>query len=319
MVVRLRRLVALCAVLGALTACGGGDDSGGEDSGGGATTSTIPLPDAWDPDGVEVAEGLAGKVEAADLGCGDFAPLDIVQYAGGAQRGGFALPDAVGNCQIVPLEPGVEGEDAEFSVFADADAAQQWMEKRLGYLCEEGRQANVGLPGYPMVVGDRWTVQPDTETAGRRLAPVLGGEFRYQQCEDRGGWDDESADRLESIAASLVSGGVGCGDFLVQDKDYIAGQFASLGLPVPGAVGDCTVGSGKLELLASLTGEDLTATLELREVTDCTAQRVSGADLPAYVVGDLWAGRAPGVRTARQVAAATGAELRLVDCAEIGA
>ena len=304
-----------------LASCGSGDDSGGrgDDSGSaGPTTSTIAVPDEWDMQALAVAEGLAASVQDADLGGDDFAALDPSFYAKGAQRGGFAMPQAVGNCTLIPLEAGVEGEDVEVSVFADETARDEWSEARLGYLCEQGSKSAIELPGYPMVLGDRWAAQPDSEPVGRRLAPLLGGDFQYQRCLDRGGWDDASADRIEGVAADVAEAGAGCDDFFVQDKDFVAGQFADLGLPIPGAVGDCTIDGETFEMLASLTAEDLEATLLARKATDCATQRVSGNPLPTYVVGELWAGRASGRAIAAEVADATGGKVEVVDCAAVG-
>src|SRR5690606_27917642 len=95
------------------------------------------------------------------------------------------------------------------------------------------------------VEGDTWAAQPDGEPVGRRIAAILGGEYRLVPCKNGGTvtWSPRAAEEVDQLAATLEGANLGCTDLLFDDHERL------LRLPpyqperggLPQAVARCTL------------------------------------------------------------------------------
>lgn len=299
--VRRRAALLVAAALLALGACS--DGGSGEDA--------KPISPDWNADAVRQVEARAAQIAAAVPGeCADFGLYPRLGYIQTGQPLGRKVPLAVGNCQAF-------GNDVEITQFASAKKREEFVRTLTAAICRNAaaRKETRSFPGLFFVEGDTWAAQPDAEPAGRRLAAILGGEFRLVPCKHGGTatWDARAAERIEQLGATLERAGQGCGDLIFEDVGRVvrlpAYQPDRAGLPA--AAARCTVTgteAAATELVAFEDGAARDQFLPVEIVERCKLGR------RGLVVGDDWAVFLPVPDPGPAVAAALGGTVREVTC-----
>lgn len=164
----------------------------------------------------------------------------------------FAAPDAVGRCKILT-------DDVDLAGFTTHAAALDWAKTHGRVLCKVAARAKAVLPGIAWTIGPRWTAQPDAEGVARRLAAVTGGKFLFTACPGPQGksWVDESVAHTSEIAGTLEGAGLGCTDFLLEDRDLMFGNRHYVADGLPGAFGQCTLTGAQQAIIEGFDGTKL--------------------------------------------------------------
>jgi hypothetical protein len=274
-------------------------------SGGG---SPAPKPaQNWDPAGLKVVQTVGTRLQGAFPGdCHDFGISGRENYVASARVVPAPLPSAVGQCTVL-------GETVEIAAFDTAAHRDAFVSTRGRVICQRAAAGKVALPGLRWVVGDTWSVQPDSEGVSRRLAAALGGTYRLTACSGvrHADWESAAETRADALAQRLVKAHVGCDDFALQDRDLLSTtpQFAA-GLPA--AYGRCTVGDDPNVDIAVFSATSLSrdkwVPLDL-SVTYCRSAPKSVAILD----GD-WAAFATSPAVAERVRAALGGATTVRRC-----
>ncbi len=168
----------------------------------------------------------------------------------------FAAPDAIGRCKILT-------DDVDLAGFTTQAAALDWAKTHGRVLCKVAARAKAVLPGIAWAIGPRWTAQPDAEGVARKLGTTLrGAKFLFTPCPGPQGksWVDESVAHTSDIAGKLASAGLGCTDFLLEDRDLMFGNRHYVIDGLPGAFGQCTLTGGQRAIIESFKGTKLDPT-----------------------------------------------------------
>jgi len=271
--VRRHSLAVVIVAASTIASCGGGSV--------GTKTSG-----SWDVNASQTARTLAAEMSQRVKGaCADFGLIDRAAYVASARRIHSAVPLAVADCSAL-------GESVEISVFADRASRAAFVRRRAQVLCDRAAKVDAQLPGLHWVVGAKWSMQPDSEAAGRDLAHAIGGSYLLTACKGAGqvDWADEDVTNVDMLAARLETAGVGCRDFALQDRELLSHNPHYVQVGLPGAYGKCTVSGDAGMQLASFTSKG--STPMNRFLSDeaswlCTQSKslqvVSGADWAAFV------------------------------------
>ena len=185
--------------------------------------------------------------------CADWGLYGEVDFLANSRRVyKFAAPDAVGRCKILT-------DDVDLAGFTTQAAALDWAKTHGRVLCKVAARAKAVLPGIAWAIGPRWTAQPDAEGVARKLAAVTGGKFLFTACPGRQGksWVDESVAHTSEIAGTLERAGLGCTDFLLEDRDLLFGNPHYVAAGLPGAFGQCTITGGQRAVIEAFDGTKL--------------------------------------------------------------
>ncbi len=291
-----------CAVaLAGLNACSSGG-SGGDDA--------APPTTKWDAAAIARVQDVGARIKAADpSACTDLTFYPAAEYANASLRVGRPNPAAVGSCQGF-------GNDLEIAAFKTPTKRAAFVTGYTAALCRRAKdlKGEKPFPGLPFVVSDDYSIQPDGEPAGRRVAGLLGAKYHFERCPGIKdvGWDDARAATTQKVASAVASAGLGCGDFLLLDKETVrpltAYQPAAAGLPA--ALGRCTIGTpeGGAEI-AAFESAAAQRKFVAAEGADRCRQGAQGV-----VVGDGWALFLHDAALAPQVATATGGKVAGTVC-----
>jgi hypothetical protein len=138
--------------------------------------------DDWDPEAVERAMEVAGRLTATTVGCVNptvtpFATVRDQMY----RQPQLPMPAAFVQCTSIPVAEGEDGEDLTIQAFADTDAKDIFIAANEELLCERGRQLGLDsagresvFDGVPYVDVDTVIVQPDSWEVRDELARQLG-------------------------------------------------------------------------------------------------------------------------------------------------
>jgi hypothetical protein len=243
----------LLAAVTVLAACSHG--------GGGVTAPTIPPasadPSGWSKTSVAAVHALADQIgKRVPGGCTEFAIANRAAYIKGLKRVGKPIPDAVGKCTALT-------EDLEISMFPSAAVRDDFVDNRRNKICEISKRNNVGLPGLYWVVGGNWSIQPDSEGVGRRVANAIHAKYEATGCTGTNpGWDPTAVTTLEQTASELHAKHEGCADMQLQDRDLVAKTVPYNQIGTPAAQANCTLpGGATIVLSAYNTPADKTAEL----------------------------------------------------------
>ncbi len=165
----------------------------------------------------------------------------------------FAAPDAVGRCKILT-------DDVDLAGFTTHAAAVDWAKTHGRVLCKVAARAKAVLPGIAWAIGPRWTAQPDAEGVARKLsATITGAKFLFTPCPGPQGksWVDESVAHTSEIVGTLDAAGLGCTDFLLEDRDLMFGNRHYVIDGLPGAFGQCTLTGGQRAIIEAFDGTKL--------------------------------------------------------------
>jgi|GEM_PF-5765660 hypothetical protein len=241
-------LVALTVLAAACTSSGSG----------GAHAEPSPPTDPkthWNVAASKTLTDLVAEVGAKLPGeCADWGLYGEAEFLPNSRRVyKFAAPDAVGRCKILT-------DDVDLAGFTTHAAALDWAKTHGRVLCKVAARAKAVLPGIAWTIGPRWTAQPDAEGVARKLAAtVTGGKFLFTACPGPQGksWVDESVAHTSEIAGTLHGAGLGCTDFLLEDRDVMFGNrhYAVDGLP--GAFGQCSITGAQRAIIESFKGTKL--------------------------------------------------------------
>jgi hypothetical protein len=219
-------IVALACLL---AACGGDDDSG---------TDTSKISPNWDRRGLATVAAVANRVKKAFPGeCKDYGLLPRQQYVGNARLIDSKIPLAASSCTTL-------GENLEFSAFTDAKTRDAFVKQRADVICAKSKKIRVPLPGLRWVVADTWSIQPDGEDVGRRVAKGLDAKYVLTACPGtrQVDWAEKDIDRVNEYAGKLKAAGLGCADSALQDRDILAATPHYITIGLPGAFNKCTIG-----------------------------------------------------------------------------
>jgi hypothetical protein len=287
------------AALAALTACS--SSSGAPSVAPGSADAT-----GWNKDSVAALRAVGHKIAAGLPGqCTKLGVPRRITYIGGLKRVGAPYPDAVGNCDALT-------EALEISMFPNNAVRDKFVENRVEKICAISREKNVGLPGLYWVVGDNYSVQPDSEGVARRVAHVLNATYRATGCNGTNpGWNPASVALLDQTASKLETNKQGCADIEVQDRDLISHTPPYNVIGTAGAEALCTLKSGATVVLTAYdTPADKTNQLLQAELD----RQCGGAQTTRIVrVGDV-AIFASTPAVASQVADAVGGSLSPLVC-----
>jgi len=136
-----------------------------------------PMARGWRASALQTAEELAAKVRAAGVPCEGYAPADFEAVEAGS-RGKVPVPAAMASCTSD------DEEDLTFDVFEDAARAREYLEIKQAFLCRKAMAAGLAdFPGFPVVDGGTWVIEPDEEETADRLAGILGGRAQQIPCK----------------------------------------------------------------------------------------------------------------------------------------
>jgi hypothetical protein len=246
---------------------------------GGCGKSGTVSPD-WDPSAARVTAGLARQLAREVRGsCIDYALLERVTYVDNSTRIHAPIASAAGSCTVLT-------ETVEISAFADAKHRDQFVADRGRIICQRAAKAKAALPGLHWVVGGNWSLQPDTEGLGRRLAAAFKARYVLTPCSDNiVDWSDTDVTHVDKLAAGLQKAGLGCADFSLQNRENLVqiAHYVETGLP--GAYGTCTIGADSNVLIGSFDDTlTLLAPFVQREQQYLCAQ----SKTTRFVIGSDW-------------------------------
>jgi hypothetical protein len=247
----------------AVTACGGGDST----------------PKAWDAKAVADVRAAAASVKTKLPGeCTDVAVADHDTYVANAKQLGGAMPRAVATCQV-------SGEAIEISAFADAGARDAFLTDRTKRVCDASSGTRARSHGLRWVVDGDWSMQPDTQAVGERLATALGATYRPIPCEGEVlDWSAKDVTQVRRLAQQLHDGSFGCDDLTLQNRDQLSRDAHYVSVGLPGAYAQCTGADGGRMLVGSyvdtqtLLGDFMPQELSFLCETAKTTQVVVGRD-----------------------------------------
>lgn len=209
----------------------------------------------------------------------------------------FAAPDAVGRCKILT-------DDVDLAGFTTHAAAVDWAETHGRVLCKVAARAKAVLPGIAWAIGPHWTAKPDAEGVARKLGATLSGaKFLFTPCPGPQGtsWVDEAVVHTSEIAGNLHDAGLGCTDFLLEDRNLMFGNRHYVVDGLPGAFGQCTLTGGQRTVIETFDGTKLDPGKYFRsELTNVCLQlpKAQGWVLPRGLVFLPDATNVPAVATA---------------------
>ena len=262
----------------------------------------------WAPAGVKVVDGLGRRLRAAfPSDCADFGISGRANYVANSRLVQAPLPNAVGECTVLTETT----EIASFDTPAHRDA---FVETRAKVLCARAAAGKVGLPGLRWVVGDSWSIQPDSEGVALRLAAALHATYRLTACPgvSHADWEPAAVTRATALAHALVDAHLGCADLQFQDRDLLS-TAPQLAGGLPAAYGRCSVGDNPNVDIAvfSPTSRSIGSWVPLDlKVTYCP----SAPNSVAVVDGD-WAAFTTDPAIATKVQATLGGSTHLSHCA----
>jgi hypothetical protein len=137
----------------------------------------------WDPAALKLAEELAAKLRAAGTPCDEYEVIPYGMYAGDyIERLKMAQED-------LPLAEtfctSTDDEDITFSIFADRQLAERFVERKRRLLCRRAKKLTViAFPGFPYVLGDRWVIQPDDRVTATAIGDILGATALMASCDE---------------------------------------------------------------------------------------------------------------------------------------
>jgi hypothetical protein len=174
----------------------------------------------------------------------------------------------------------------EISEFANAKKRDDFITTRVKVLCARAKKAHVALPGLRWVVGGAWSMQPDTEGVGLKLAKALNATYRPTQCPNQTvDWDVNDVGNLDVLALALNKARLGCSDFKLNDRDLMVGNPHYVAAGLPGAFGQCTVPGGTATLTSFRNGPVALGTfLPGEQPYQCSQSKTS-----RVIVGSDWA------------------------------
>jgi len=144
-----------------------------------ATKPEEQVLDNWDPQAIRIIEELALKLQDAGVACTEFSVAHFGSYTEEYLRIFRSVPAAQGSC-ISDDE-----EDLTFAAFKDAAAARQFAAAKQRYLCLRAKEIDLkDFPGIPLIIGDRWIIEPDEMMTATRIAPLVGGTARLASCAE---------------------------------------------------------------------------------------------------------------------------------------
>ncbi len=230
-----QRMMVVVAILGlALAAC----SSGGSSTADGPPPPTDPKTH-WNVKASAtldaVAKQIGQKIPGACPDWGLYGEADFLVNSRRVYK--FASPAAVGRCSVLT-------DQVDLAAFATHAEALDWANTHARILCKVAARAKVGLTGINWVIGPKWTAQPDTEGVTRKLADVVGARYLFTACpgpKNFKSWDDVAVAHANAIAAKLDGAGLGCNDFLLQDRDLLIGNKHYVDTGLPSAYGACTI------------------------------------------------------------------------------
>jgi hypothetical protein len=117
------------------------------------------------------SEKLAGKVQAAGLGCDDYEEQERPTRAIGAPT-----PATEGECTA-------DGEQIEFHTFKDAELLGQALTAAQEIGCEFA-EAGTGKNVHRLVVGKTWIVNTESKSTAKKVAKATGGKADVIRCDD---------------------------------------------------------------------------------------------------------------------------------------
>jgi hypothetical protein len=237
-----RRAVSIATIAAlALAGCGGGHN-------------TAKISPNWDSRATATAQQLANKIARSFKGqCADFGFINRVMYVTNAKKIHSAVPLATGACNALT-------ESIEISVFPTAAARAHFVQQRADILCRRSIKARAGLPGLHWVVADNWSMQPDSEGVSREIANALRAKYQLTACKGQGqvDWDDVDVAHVDQLATTLQKAGIGCRDFVLQDRELLSHNPHYVQAGLPGAYGKCTVGDDPNVLITSYRSPNAT-------------------------------------------------------------
>ena len=234
--------LAALATLAVLAAC--------SSSSSGGAAPTVPAgsqdPTGWSKDSVAAVRAISQKIAEGFPGqCTKVGVPTRVSYMFGLKRVGGPYPDAVANCDALT-------ETLEISVFPNNATRDNFVSNRRDKICKISDEKKVGLPGLYWVVGDKFSVQPDSEGVARRIAHALNATYRATGCHEKNpGWDPASVALLEQTASKLETNHQGCADIEMQDRDLISHTPPYTVIGTPAAEALCTLKSGAAIVLTA--------------------------------------------------------------------
>lgn len=235
-----RTFLVMVALMALVVASGCTSSSSGKSQHGQSAPSPPTDPKThWNVAGSATLDGVVAKIKAAMPGqCGDWGLYGEGLFLVNSRRAyKFASPEAVGRCQVLT-------DSVDIAAFANQADTLDWAKNHGEIFCKLAANAKVGLPGIDWVVGKRWTAQPDGEGVGRRLAAAVpGAKFLFTACPgpNRKSWDDAGVAHAAKIAATLDHAGLGCSDFLLEDRGLLLGNPHYVETGLPSAFGRCAI------------------------------------------------------------------------------
>ena len=172
-------------------------------------------------------------------------------------------------------------------------------------------KARASYPGIRFVVGaGNVTLQPDSESLGRRLALITGGTYVPRPCDNgvHADWDADAIAALDALGARTRRPRVRVRRPRRPRTLPSTQEFTDAQLPL--AVGHCGFDGAQVELISHLrTTPQVTSFIADRVKTACAADPAVGR-----IDGDGFTVLAPGT-IAEQVHAVTGGTLAPSSCA----
>ena len=175
-------LLVLPLVGGLLAACGGG--------------SSKAISGSWSAPAGDTATQLATQLRTDfPQQCNNFRPFPRIAYVQTYSKIHTPIPLAVGQCTVAT-------ENVEISVFADAKHRDDFVTSRQKQLCARAASADAQLSGLRWVVADNWSMQPDSQDLGERLASTLHARYEMTPCSaGQFDWTDTDVAHVESLGS----------------------------------------------------------------------------------------------------------------------
>jgi hypothetical protein len=247
-------------------------------------SSSPKVSATWDPKAAAAVQANGTRLQQAFHGqCADLAQLPRVTYVRSSTLTHLPVPLAAAACTTL-------GDNVEISEFADAKLRDQFISRRATVLCARANKSHLALPGLRWVVGGTWSMQPDTENVGLKIAKALNATYRTTNCPHQSAdWDLNDVGNVNGLAAALKKAGLGCSNFALNDRDLMVGNPHYQQIGFPGAYGTCTVKGGGTALVGSFRNGTvpLAAFLGAEQSYQCSASKdsrvVLGSDWIVYL------------------------------------
>ncbi len=205
----------------------------------------------WTEPGLAENVGIKNEMASAFPGtCEDYGAADFAKFKHSQKIiDSSVVPTAQGTCTAFE-------ETLEISTFASDSDRDRFIKDRAEAICEKSKEQNIGLPGLRWTIGDRFSIQPDTQAVAMMIAEAVGGEYLGTPCDEAVvfDWDPAGIESIRIVAEKLEAAGHGCSRFALDDRDALLTSKSFKAIGFPAVMATCSAAEGDASPTIRLIG-----------------------------------------------------------------